>query len=73
MDDVKNDGFNREEILEMVKFLSQVDHKIAVACEMLGGDLAALTSDRALNAAQQASLHLTHVMYAICKRHGVEL
>ena len=73
MHDVENDGFTREEILEMVKYLKDMDHKMAVVCEMLGGDLASLTSDGAVNDAQQASLHLTYVLHAICKRHGVEL
>ncbi len=74
MDDVENDGFTREEILEMVKYLKDMDHKMAVACEMLGSSCHDLTGRAAgVEAAQGCSLLASELLGAICKRHEVEL
>ena len=74
MDDVENDGFTREEILEMVKYLKDMDHKMAVACEMLGGSMHDLTMPTdAVACAQASAVTANAVLRAICKRHGVEL
>ncbi len=74
MDGVENDGFTREEILEMVTYLKGMDHKMAVACEMLGGHLHhSKPLNEAVACAQATEVTAAAVLRAICRRHGVEL
>jgi len=73
MDDVENDGFTREEILEMVKYLKDMDHKMAVACEMLGGSILDPGASPDVASAQMVAYQASCALHALCKRHEVEL
>ena len=73
MDDVENDGFTRQEILDMVKYLKDMDHKMAVACEMLGGSIFQTDSVPEVSSAQMVAYQASCALDALCKRHGVEL